>query len=64
LKENGLLIVEVGESAEALVELLPQAPFLWLEFHHGGEGIFLLEYEQLIACLPTVRAVLEQRENV
>jgi len=64
LKENGLLIVEVGESAEALVELLPQTPFLWLEFHHGGEGIFLLEYEQLIACLPAVRAVLEQRENV
>ena len=64
LKENGLLIVEVGESAEALVELLPQTPFLWLDFHHGGEGIFLLEYEQLIACLPAVRAVLEQRENV
>jgi len=37
LKENGLLIVEVGESAEALVELLPQTPFLWLDFHHGGE---------------------------
>ena len=64
LKENGLLIVEVGESAEALVEVLPQTPFLWLEFHHGGEGIFLLEYEQLIACLPAVRTVLEQRENV
>ena len=64
LKENGILIVEVGESAEALVEVLPQTPFLWLEFHHGGEGIFLLEYEQLIACLPAVRTVPEQRENV
>jgi len=64
LAENGILIVEVGESAAALVELLPSAPFLWLDFHHGGDGIFLLEYDQLIACQADVRAVLEQRKNV
>ena len=64
LKNQGILIVEVGESAEALLEILPRVPFLWLEFHHGGDGIFLLEYDQLIACQPDVRAVLEQRNNV
>jgi ribosomal protein L3 glutamine methyltransferase len=64
LKQNGILIVEVGESAAALLELLPHTPFLWFDFHHGGDGIFLLEYEQLIACQPAVHAVLEQRENV
>ena len=64
LKENGVLVVEVGESAETLLELLPQVPFLWLEFYHGGDGIFLLEYDQLIACHVDVRTVLEQRENV
>jgi ribosomal protein L3 glutamine methyltransferase len=47
-----------------LLELLPGVPFLWLDFHHGGDGVFLLEYDQLIACQPDVRAVLEQRENV
>jgi len=64
MKQQGILIVEVGESAETLIELLPRLPFLWLEFEHGGDGVFLLEYDQLIACRPDVRAVLEQRKNV
>lgn len=64
LAENGILIVEVGESAAALVKLLPGAPFLWLEFHNGGDGICLLDYDQLIACQADVREVLEQRKNV
>lgn len=64
LKQQGILIVEVGESAETLLELLPMVPFLWLEFDHGGDGIFMLEYDQLIACRPDVQALLEQRENV
>ena len=64
LKQRGILVVEVGESAEALLELLPRVPFMWLEFHHGGDGVFLLEYDQLIACQPDVRAVLEQRKYV
>jgi ribosomal protein L3 glutamine methyltransferase len=64
LKHQGVLIVEVGESAETLLELLPRVPFLWLQFHHGGDGIFLLEYDQLIACQADVRAILEQRNNV
>ncbi len=64
MKQQGILIVEVGESAETLLELLPHVPFLWLEFDHGGDGIFLLEYDQLIACQADVRVLLEQRENV
>jgi ribosomal protein L3 glutamine methyltransferase len=64
LQQQGILIVEVGESAESLLELLPRVPFLWLEFEHGGDGVFLLEYDQLIACQPDVRTVLEQRKNV
>jgi len=64
LKQQGILVVEVGESAQSLMDLLPTVPFLWLEFHHGGDGIFLLEYDQLIACHADVRTVLEQRKNV
>jgi len=64
MKPQAILIVEVGESAETLLELLPRVPFLWLEFDNGGDGIFLLEYDQLIACQPDVRAVVEQRKNV
>ena len=47
LAENGILVVEVGCSQESLVELYPEIPFLWLEFEQGGEGVFLLEQDQL-----------------
>ena len=64
MNQQGILIIEVGESAETLLEILPRVPFLWLEFYHGGDGIFLLEYDQLIACQADVRAAVEQRKNV
>jgi ribosomal protein L3 glutamine methyltransferase len=47
LAENGILVVEVGCSQETLVDLYPEIPFLWLEFEQGGEGVFLLEQDQL-----------------
>ena len=64
LNQKGVLVVEVGESAETLQKTLPRVPFLWLDFQDGGDGIFLLEYDQLNACQPDVRTVLEQRNNV
>ena len=64
LEHSGVLVVEVGESAPALAKMLPRAPFLWLEFERGGDGVFLLEYDQAAACRDDLRSVLEQRENV
>lgn len=49
LTPNGVLIVEVGASAVALSEAVPEAPFTWLEFEHGGEGVFLLTAAELDA---------------
>lgn len=64
LKKSGCLIMEVGESAETLIDVLPDVAFLWLEFENGGDGVFLLDYDQLLACRTHVRAVLEQRQHV
>lgn len=47
LHDDGVLIMEVGYSAQALIQALPQVPFLWLEFEYGGSGVFSLTAEQL-----------------
>lgn len=50
LNPEGVLIVEVGNSASALVEAYRQMPFTWLEFARGGTHVFLLTAEQLAAA--------------
>ena len=49
LEPGGLLAVEVGDSDERLAAAFPRLPFTWLEFEHGGGGVFVINREQLSA---------------
>ena len=61
LSDDGVLIVEVGESERALVELLPQVPFNWIEFDVGQMGVFLLDRRDLVEHAEAIRAVAQGR---
>jgi ribosomal protein L3 glutamine methyltransferase len=60
LNEGGVLVVEVGSSADELDRRLPDVPFLWLEFERGGEGVFLMRQEQLVEFRPRFEEALDQ----
>ncbi|MGC1182174.1 50S ribosomal protein L3 N(5)-glutamine methyltransferase [Legionella sp.] len=47
LSNDGILVVEVGNSEEPLQNAYPHVPFTWLEMSHGGQGVFLLTKQQL-----------------
>lgn len=47
LSETGILVVEVGSSAQTLQDTFPDVEFFWLEFEKGGDGVFLLTRDQL-----------------
>ncbi|HEU4857751.1 MAG TPA: 50S ribosomal protein L3 N(5)-glutamine methyltransferase [Rhodanobacteraceae bacterium] len=56
LADAGVLIVEVGESEHALAALLPDVPFVWIEFKVGPMGVFALERRDLVEHAAAIRA--------
>lgn len=61
LADNGVLVCEVGASAPALAELLPDLPLSWVEFEHGGDGVFVIDAQGLHAHHAAIAAALNAR---
>lgn len=47
LKPEGILIVEVGNSKEAVDRRFSELNLMWLDFEYGGDGVFLITAESL-----------------
>jgi ribosomal protein L3 glutamine methyltransferase len=63
LSASGILVTEVGYSQPALEAAFPAVPFLWLDFEFGGEGVFLLEREQLVTYHAAFAKAARQRQR-
>ena len=48
LKDNGVLVVEVGNSMIHLEAQFPEILFTWVEFENGGHGVFVMTREELV----------------
>ncbi len=49
LKPGGVIVLEVGNSWEALEEAFPTVPFTWVDLPEGGHGVCVLTKAQLEA---------------
>ncbi len=64
LTEQGLLIVEVGESERALGAMLPGLPLVWLEFRVGAMGVFAVERADLLDHAAAIHAAAAGRPGL
>lgn len=51
LNDDGVLVVEVGNTETRVRRAFPRVPFVWLSFARGGGGVFLLTAAQLQSAL-------------
>ncbi len=49
IDEEGLLVLEVGNSWKALESAYPGTAFTWVEFERGGHGVFVMSARELKA---------------
>lgn len=63
LTDEGHLVLEVGGSWERLQAELPQIPFMWLDFYHGGDGVLIIRRDELLNARDTLQAWQRKRNS-
>jgi len=61
LEDDGLLVVEVGNSQLALQQLFPDVSWIWMEFEQGGDGVFALGKDLLLTHHKEFQVEAERR---
>ena len=56
LEDDGILVMEVGNTEQALMRAFPRLPFIWPEIAMGGGGVFILRAADLPAR-PSLKGV-------
>ncbi len=56
LTDDGILVVEVGNSWVALAEAYPHLDLHWVNFERGGDGVFVISAKELRKTTPSLRA--------
>lgn len=61
IQPSGILILEVGNSMDALMRAFTDVDFIWLDFEYGGDGVCLLTAAQLHTHQETFIAAMNAR---
>jgi ribosomal protein L3 glutamine methyltransferase len=56
LEDDGILVVEVGNTERTLMRAFPRLPFLWPDIEMGGGGVFVLRAADLDQTVGEIKA--------
>ncbi|MDA3933180.1 MAG: 50S ribosomal protein L3 N(5)-glutamine methyltransferase [Gammaproteobacteria bacterium] len=63
LQAQGVLVLELGESAALLQQQLSMLPFIWPDLEHGGEGVIIAELGMLQRHEHAIKSWYQQRQQ-
>lgn len=62
LSEQGVLIIEVGNSQQAMMEKFDFLPMTWIDFEFGGAGVCCIQYQDLKQNIEQIKQTVGSHE--